>query len=585
MPRRHPLANLWRIRRYLRPYAWQMVVMTLAAGTAMGADIVIPLVIQRVVDGPVRQGEPGALPILGAAALALGIAEAALSFVRRWIQSDAALGMEARIRSALYAHLQRLPVVFHGRWQSGQLLSRATTDLSVIRRFMSFGLIFLLVNAVTFAVVIVLLLRLYWPLGAVVAASAVPLVLTARYFGRQYLVVSRTQQDQGGDVATEVEETAHGMRTIKAFGRSREAFDRFDLRARRLHDTAVGKTRLVARFWALLELVPGAMLGVVLVVGALAVDSGELTLGGLVAFASLYLMLTWPIEAMGWILANGQEAMTAADRLYEVFDTEPSVIDSPVATAPDPATVRGLLRFEGVGFTYPDTPFPVLHEVDLEVRPGETMAVVGVTGCGKTTLAALVPRLHDPSRGRVTLDGHDLRDITLDSLRQVVASAFEEPLLFSMSVRENLTLGRPDASDEDIAEAVRVTRAEFVHDLPWGLDTRIGEQGLSLSGGQRQRLALARAVIVKPKVLVLDDPLSALDVYTEQRVEAALRQVLAGTTALVVAHRPSTVALADRVALLADGRVAAVGRHSELLETVPEYRAVLAQTTEEVNAG
>jgi ATP-binding cassette subfamily B protein len=572
------------MRGYLRPYAWQMAVMTLAAGTAMGADIVIPLVIQRVVDGPVRHGDAAALPLLGAAALALGVAEAALSFVRRWIQSSAALGMEAQIRSSLYAHLQRLSVGFHSRWQSGQLLSRATTDLAVIRRFMSFGLIFLLVNAVTFGIVIVLLLRLYWPLGVVVAGSAVPLFLTARHFGRRYLTMSRKQQDQVGDVTTEVEEAAHGMRTIKAFGRSQEVFRRFDTRARRLHDTAVGKARLVARFWALLELVPGATLGVVLVVGAFAVNTGDLTLGGLVAFASLYLMLTWPIEALGWILANGQEAMTAADRLYEVFDTEPDVVDSPAAQPLDPATVRGRLRFERVGFTYPEASFPVLHEVDLEVEPGETLAIVGVTGSGKTTLTSLVPRLHDASRGRVTLDGHDLRDITLESLRRSVATAFEEPMLFSMSVRENLTLGRPDAPDDDVAEAVRVTRAEFVYDLPWGLDTRIGEQGMSLSGGQRQRLALARAVIVKPKVLVLDDPLSALDVHTEQQVEEALRRVLAGTTALVVAHRPSTVALADRVALLADGRIAAVGRHSQLLETVPAYRAVLAQTAEEVSA-
>jgi ATP-binding cassette subfamily B protein len=226
----------------------------------------------------------------------------------------------------------------------------------------------------------------------------------------------------------------------------------------------------------------------------------------------------------------------------------------------------------------------VLRGVDLEVEPGKTMAIVGVTGSGKTTLTGMVPRLHDPTQGRVTLDGEDLRDITLDSLRRTVATGFEEPMLFSMSVRENLTLGRPDAPETDIAEAVRVARAEFVYDLPWGLDTRIGEQGMSLSGGQRQRIALARAVIVKPKVLVLDDPLSSLDVHTEQQVEAALRRALAGTTALVVAHRPSTVALADRVALLADGRIAAVGRHQELLETVPEYRAVLAQTAEEVTA-
>ncbi|MGH3716567.1 MAG: ABC transporter ATP-binding protein [Micromonosporaceae bacterium] len=557
-----------------------MVLMTFAAGGAMGAGIVIPLLIQRVIDGPVRHGAAGALPLLGAAALALGITEAVLQFVRRWIQSDAALGMEAELRSALYAHLQRLSVAFHGQWQSGQLLSRATTDLGVIRRFLSFGLIFLLVNAVTFVTVLVLLFQLYWPLALVVAASAVPLFWSARYFGRRYLDVSRRQQDQQGDVATEVEETAHGMRTIKAFGRSREVFRRFDARAVRLHDTAVGKARIVAQFWALLELVPAATLGVLLVAGAAAVSAGDLTLGGLVAFASLHLMLAWPIEAMGWILANGQEAMTAADRLYEVFDTEPTVVDAPGARQLAGAT--GALRFEEIGFTYPDGEFPVLRSVDLEIVPGETLALVGVTGSGKTTLAALALRLHDPTRGRVTLDGHDLRDLTLESLRRTVATAFEEPTLFSMSIRENLTLGRPDAGDDDIAEALRVTRAEFVYDLPWGLDTRIGEQGMSLSGGQRQRLALARAVVVRPRVLILDDPLSALDVHTEKQVEEALRRVLAGTTALVVAHRPSTVALADRVALLADGRITAVGDHSELLETVPEYRAVISADAEEV---
>jgi ATP-binding cassette subfamily B protein len=577
--RRHALASLWRIRHYLRPYTFQMVLMALAAGGAMGAGIVIPLVIQAVVDGPVRHREAGALPLLGLAALAFGIAEAVLNFVRRWIQSNAALGMEAEIRSALYAHLQRLSVAFHGRWQSGQLLSRATTDLSVIRRFLSFGLIFLLVNAITYVTVIVLLLRLYWPLGLLVAVTAIPLFAAAKHFGHQYLQVSRRQQDQQGDLATEIEETAHGMRTIKAYGRSLEVFRRFDRRARLLHDTAVGKARLVARFWALLELVPTVTLGVVLVVGAVAVHAGDLTLGGLVAFASLHLMLAWPIEAMGWILANGQEAMTAADRVYEVFDAEPTVVDSPAAVPLE--RPEGRLRFEGVGFRYPDGEFAVLHGVDLTIEPGETLALVGVTGSGKTTLANLVPRLHDPTRGRVTIDGHDLRDVTLESLRRTVATAFEDPVLFSMSIRENLTLGRPDASGEDLAEALRVTRAEFVYDLPWGLDTRIGEQGMSLSGGQRQRLALARAVVVKPAVLVLDDPLSALDVHTEQQVEEALRRVLAGTTALVVAHRPSTVALADRVALLEDGRIAAVGRHTDLLETVPAYRAVLSAKADE----
>ncbi|HET8658287.1 MAG TPA: ABC transporter ATP-binding protein, partial [Micromonosporaceae bacterium] len=306
----------------------------------------------------------------------------------------------------------------------------------------------------------------------------------------------------------------------------------------------------------------------------------DLTLGGLVAFVSLQLMLIWPIDSLGWIIANGQEAMTAADRIYEVFDTEPSIADRPGAVRVAPREVIGQVRFEGVAFTYPDTAAPVLRHIDLDVRPGETVAIVGVTGSGKTTLVSLVPRLYDVTAGRITIDGRDVRDIQLDSLRQVVGVAFEEPTLFSMSVRENLTLGRADASDEEIAEALAVAQAEFVYDLPWGLDTRVGEQGLSLSGGQRQRLALARAVLGRPKVLVLDDPLSSLDVHTEALVEEALSRVLHGTTALLVVHRPSTVALADRVALLQDGEIVAVGTHSELLATVPAYRAALSQEAE-----
>jgi ATP-binding cassette subfamily B protein len=289
-------------------------------------------------------------------------------------------------------------------------------------------------------------------------------------------------------------------------------------------------------------------------------------------------MLIWPIDALGWIIANGQESMTAADRIYEVFDVAPSIVDGPATV--EPATVQGWLRFEGVEFRYPGTDEPILRNIDLTVAPGETVAIVGVTGSGKTSLVSLVPRLYDVSGGRITLDGKDIRDLTLESLRGAVGVAFEEPTLFSMSVRENLTLGRPDATDDEIAEALDVAQAGFVYDLPWGLATRVGVQGLSLSGGQRQRLALARAVIARPRVLVLDDPLSALDVHTEALVEEALARVLRGTTALVVVHRPSTVALADRVALLRDGRIAAIGTHSELLATVPEYRAVLSAASE-----
>ncbi|MEU1755907.1 ABC transporter ATP-binding protein [Micromonospora matsumotoense] len=570
------LRNLWRLRRYLRPYATAYVLLLLAALAATGAGLAVPLVVQRVVDGPIARHDEAGLLRLGGLALLLGLVEAVLIFIRRWSQSSSSVGMEATIRADLYAHLQRLPAGFHDRWQSGQLLSRAISDLSVLRRFLSFGLLFLVLNVVTYVAVVILLLRLHGPLGLLVAASAVPLFLISRRFGRNYHAASRRMQDQQGDVATLVEETAQGLRTMKAYGRGPELADRFAGRARALHDTGVGKGALLAGASALFDLVPNLTLGATLVGGATLVARDALTLGELIAFVSLQLMLIWPVQSLGWIIANGQEAATAADRIQEVLDTPPSIVDAPDAVPLARSAVRGRLRFEGVSFRYPGSAEPVLREIELTVEPGETLALVGATGCGKSTLLSLVPRLHDVTGGRITLDGHDLREVRLDALRRLVGVAFEEPTLFSMSIWENLTLGCPDADADQVRAALALAQADFAYDLPWGLATRVGEQGLSLSGGQRQRLALARAVLGRPKLLVLDDPLSALDVQTEALVEAALRRVLRDTTALLVVHRPSTVALADRVALLDGGRITAVGRHSELLATVPAYRAVLA---------
>ncbi|WP_432900508.1 ABC transporter ATP-binding protein [Micromonospora matsumotoense] len=570
------LRNLWRLRRYLRPYAAAYVLLLLAALAATGAGLAVPLVVQRVVDGPIARHDEAGLLRLGGLALLLGLVEAVLIFIRRWSQSSSSVGMEATIRADLYAHLQRLPAGFHDRWQSGQLLSRAISDLSVLRRFLSFGLLFLVLNMVTYVAVVILLLRLHGPLGLLVAASAVPLFLISRRFGRNYHAASRRMQDQQGDVATLVEETAQGLRTMKAYGRGPELADRFAGRARALHDTGVGKGVLLAGASALFDLVPNLTLGVTLVGGATLVARDALTIGELVAFVSLQLMLIWPVQSLGWIIANGQEAATAADRIQEVLDTPPSIVDAPGAVPLARSAVRGRLRFEAVSFRYPGSAEPVLREIELTVEPGETLALVGATGCGKSTLLSLVPRLYDVTGGRITLDGHDLREVRLDALRRLVGVAFEEPTLFSMSIWENLTLGCPDADADQVRAALALAQADFAYDLPWGLATRVGEQGLSLSGGQRQRLALARAVLGRPKLLVLDDPLSALDVQTEALVEAALRRVLRDTTALLVVHRPSTVALADRVALLDGGRITAVGRHSELLATVPAYRAVLA---------
>jgi ATP-binding cassette subfamily B protein len=571
---------LWRLREYVRPYRGQMVTMVIVAMAGLSAQVVVPLVTKAVIDGPVAEHRRGALVPMVLIVLVLGAVDSALAFIRRWIQASAANGIEQQIRNDLYAHLQHLPVSFHDQWQSGQLLSRAMADLGTIRRFVGFGLVFLVVNIATFALVIGLLVHLHVVLGLLTAASIVPVAWLCFLFERQYMVVARLRQDQEGDMTTVVEESAAGIRVIKAFGRAGLMGELFAGRAEAMRRSGIQSAYLRGRFWALLDLIPGLVLAGALVGGAIAVERGSLTIGGLVAFVTLLLMLVWPVEALGWILATGQEAATAATRVYEVLDTVPAIADR--ADAIDLPATDGRVRFEGVTFRYPGSDVVVLHDVDLDLAPGETLALVGATGSGKTTLAALVPRLYDVSAGRVTLDGRDVRGLTLSSLRRHVAVAFEDPILFSASVRENILLGSPEATDDDLTRAVRTAQADFVYELPWGLDTRVGEQGLTLSGGQRQRLALARAIVGRPRVLVLDDPLSSLDVHTEALVEEALARVLEGTTALLVVHRPSTLALADRVAFLDGGTVAAVGTHSELLERVPAYRAILSQEAEDL---
>jgi ATP-binding cassette subfamily B protein len=551
--------------------------MLASATGAMLAQSVVPLVIGRVVDGPIRHHDPAGLWALSGLALLLGVTEAGLFFARRRAMAVAALGVETDLRRDLFAHLQRLPVSFHDRWPSGQLLSRLTTDLSTLRRFIGLAAVFLLASTVTICVVLVLLIHIQVWLGLVVLVSMAPLVIATRRFELRYSQDARRAQDLTGDLATSVEESALGIRVIKSFGRRPHMLSQFRADAHRLRGAELTKIRTLGLFWALLEGLPQIVLAIVTVGGVYATAHGAISVGQLVAFVALYLQLIWPIIMLGWLLALTEEAGSACRRIFEVLDTQPTIVDP---AQPVPAENGTTLVFEDVHFRYADADVDVLRGVDLELRAGETMALVGGVGSGKTTLTALVPRLYDVTAGRVLIGGVDVRDLRLDQLRHAVTTAFEDATLFSASVYENLTLGRAGITEADVHEAIEVAQADFVHGLPYGLDTRIGEQGLSLSGGQRQRLALARAVLGRPRVLVLDDPLSALDVHTEAQVEAALRRVLAGTTALVVAHRPSTVMLADRVALLADGRIAAVGTHRELLDTVPAYRRLLSQSSE-----
>jgi ATP-binding cassette subfamily B protein len=581
--RRGRLSALLRLLPFARPYRGLIALTFTAALLATLTQLAVPLLTAAVVDGPIADGDRGALIPLLALALVFGVAEAALFFLRRWAMNRSCLRIERDLRDALYQRLQRLPVAFHDRWASGQLLSRATTDVATVRRFVGFAAVFLAVNLITCVVVLALLLLTYWPLGLAVLLTTVPLSILALRWERRYNVQSRRVQDEQGELTTDVEEAVQGIRVVKSLGRSRLVFDRYDAKATSLRRLELQKVRTLALLWCVFEFHPQVTLAVILVGGAVAVDTGALTVGGLVGFVALFTVLLWPILSLGFLFAFAQETASACDRIGELLDARVTVTDRP-GVQPAPVGSPAPLRFERVGFVYPGSDAPVLEGVDLEIGPGETVALVGATGSGKTTLTALVGRLYDVTSGRVTLDGIDVRDLPLSQLRSVVATAFEDATLFSMSVRENLALGRPGATDADVAEALRVAQAEFVHDLPWGLETRIGEQGLSLSGGQRQRLALARAVLGRPSVLVLDDPLSALDVHTEALVEKALREVLARTTALVVAHRPSTVLLADRVALLEGGRITAVGRHSDLLAEVPAYRELLAQDSELVEA-
>ncbi|MDO5493558.1 MAG: ABC transporter ATP-binding protein [Nesterenkonia sp.] len=558
--------------------------------------LVIPQVLQLLVDALLDPGAAAtAVWIAGGVMLVMGLAQAGLIYLRRFFILPPASGAETAMRNRLFDVLQDLPASFHASWGAGQLQSRAISDLNVIRRWFAFGSVMLVTSAVSLLVGFGLMLSLSPLLTSVFVVAAVPLLLAGPRFRREYMRLSRSAQDQAGEVATAVEESVHGIRVLKAFGREEYALGSFVGQAQSLRGREIAKAHTLARFQLIMIGLPELALGVCLLIGLQQVAAGgDLTVGALAAFFATAAVLKAPLEGLGMLLGMTFMSKTAIDRHIDVVDLEPEIV-SP--EEPRTAPERGTVEFDDVVFRFPgssEESAPLLRGLSLTVERGETLALVSETGGGTSTLLNLVPRLYDVVSGSVRVDGIDVRDFDLADLRSRVAVAFEDPTLFSASVRENVLLGTgwgrepddprhpPRGTDTDeeyearLREALRVADAEFVAALPAREDTAVGEEGLSLSGGQRQRLALARAIAARPSVLLLDDPLSALDVRTEERVTGRLREVLTDTTTLLVAHRPSTVALADRVAMLHEGRIVDVGTHAELLARSETYRAVMS---------
>jgi ATP-binding cassette subfamily B protein len=575
---------LLRILPYAKKALPRLLLGVIAAISAAAVALSIPQVLRELINSLSSSGTIETLHSLVLLVFAMGLLEVFLVLLRRWLVLTPVTGVESDMRTNLFRKLQDLPISFHDRWPSGQLLSRATQDLGLIRRWLSFGLVLLIANAVTIVIGLTVLFSFSWILGLIFFVVSVPIWIKGFRFESGYGKIARQSQDQAGDLATAVEESVHGIRVLKAFGRGDHSAEIFAKGAVDLRSTELQKAGLIANVWAYLLFLPETALALSMFAGILLVADGSLTVGGLVAFFATATVLRWPTESIGFLLALTLDAKTAIQRHYDVMD-EPVLIQDPLSPSRISNPI-GKLEFKDVHFSYPDQSpefMGLLRGIDLVLSPGQSVALIGVTGSGKTTLTSLTTRLFEVSQGSIELDGVDIRNLSLAELRTHIAMAFEDATLFSASVRDNVLLGAPDKTDAALDEALEIAQAGFVYDLPDGVETKIGEEGLSLSGGQRQRLALARAVAAKPSVLVLDDPLSALDVDTEALVESALRTVLTKTTALIVAHRPSTVQLADRVALLQDGEIVAFGTHTQLLQSSEHYRYVVSSL--ETNAG
>jgi ABC-type multidrug transport system fused ATPase/permease subunit len=567
------MATFKRLLGFLRPYRSGVISSFALAAAAMVASVAIPWLVGRAIDR-VRAHDSAGLRNYAIAVAVAGLISFVLTVFRRLIAGRVSLGVEYDLRNGVYAHLQSLELGFFDRQQTGQLMSRATVDLQGVRFFLGYGLVFMAQSALTIGLVAV---AMAFKDPALAALSLIPVpfvVLIAQRYGRRARPAAQEVQQRIAELTAEAEENISGVRVVKAFAREDRQLKRFGGRTQRVFDQAMVSTRLQAFYNPLIGFLPQLGLAVVLLVGGRRVVHGSMSIGDFTAFYAYLLRLLSPMRSLGMLLGMAQRATAAGARLFEIIDRTPRIVAPP--GAPSLPEGSGAVRFDHVTLRYEGQDAPALHDVTIEVPAGRTVALVGATGSGKTTLVQLLSRLYDPTEGRVLVDGVDVRSVDPASLRAAIAIVDDSPFLFSASVRDNIAYARPDATLEEVELAARRAQAhDFVERLPEGYETRIGERGLTLSGGQRQRVAIARAFLADPRILILDDATSSVDASTEQQIKTALRDVMAGRTTFVIAHRLSTIALADEIIVLEDGELIAHGTHDELLEVSDLYREIV----------
>ncbi len=563
-----------RLLGFLAPYRGSLALSILLAFGAQACAVAIPAVIARVIDDAIPEQDGKLLAILIALIVLLGVAKALMMVGRRFIAGRQSLGVEYDMRNRLYGHLLRLSFRFFDRHQTGQLMSRATVDLQNVRFFLGYGLIFLAQHVLTVIGVTALLFFIDWQLALIALAITPALVVASWRYSHVSHPVLRDVQQRLAEMTSVAEESIVGINVVKAFAQEDRQRERFGARVERVFSQSLRAARQQATYTPFLGFLPLLAQGAVLLAGASQVINGDLSLGRFIQFNVYVLMLVFPLRMLGMWIGHIQRATAAGERIFEILDEPEEITERPGALVL-PAG-GGRITFSGVSFAY-EPGRPVLEGVDLDVAPGKVVALIGHTGAGKTTLSALVPRFYDPLEGRVLVDGIDVRDLRLDSLRAAIGIVSQDPFLFSATVADNIAFGAPDADDAEIEAAARTAQAhEFIERLPDGYATMVGERGITLSGGQRQRLAIARALLVDPRILVLDDATASVDATTEARIRVALREAMRGRTTLIIAHRLSTITLADEIVVLQDGHVSARGTADELRVTSPVFREIEA---------